>query len=544
MVVSRTLSTVREALSSEFIPQYLGFQSISRQDVINTYSSPLATRLLSEDMNTVVLVADGTYLYLQNDNENFESAVETSTDEPIDTNTVLLPLNVVVSSHRLGLSNKVLTTMFQFSNPMAVSRTLSIVREALSSEFVPQYLGFQSISRQDVINIYSSPLATRLLSEDMNTVVLVADGTYLYLQKSRNNEFQRHTYNLHKHRSLVKPMLITTTTGYILEAYGPYLSDSSNNDAAMQKDILIKNKSGILNWIHDHDIIVVDRGFRDSVGLMRALGLDVCMPDFLNGRHRFDALEANRSRFISKIRWVVESANARIKHFKWLNQTIQNSTIPQVRDYLRIACALVNAYRSPAISSFMNDDIIVTKMLENLHEPNLLRVRINDEILRWVDGDASQLVNFPVLSMDQIRTITVGVFQLKQARSYCEEHCSTTHLDNRADFPLQICANDPQLIRIRFKSRHSNTKTYHAYISFSTQDILNSCCDCPSGDRKVGVCSHRAAAIWFLSYQRYYNGPTINQPSGSYLNLLDDSDRIDDFVESTDEDEDYRYSLA
>ncbi|CAF1446036.1 unnamed protein product [Rotaria sordida] len=123
-------------------------------------------------------------------------------------------------------------------------------------------------------------------------------------------------------------------------------------------------------------------------------------------------------------------------------------------------------------------------MLENLHEPNLLRVRINDEILRWVDDGASELVNFPVLSMDQIRTITVGVFQLKQARSYCEEHCSTTHLDNRADFPLQICANDPQLIRIRFKSRHSNTKTYHAYISFSTQDILNSCCDCPSGDRK------------------------------------------------------------
>ncbi|CAF4205937.1 unnamed protein product, partial [Rotaria sp. Silwood2] len=287
----------------------------------------------------------------------------------------------------------------------------------------------------------------------------------------------------------------------------------------------------------------VDRGFRDSVGLMRALGLDVCMPDFLNGRRRFDALEANRSRFISKIRWVVESANGRIKHFKWLNQTIQDSTIPQVRDYLRTSCELVNAHRSPAISSFMNDDMIVTKILENLHAPNLPRVRINDEILRWVNCDASQLANFPVLSIDQIRTITVGVFQLKQARSYCEEQCSTIHLDNPADFPLQIRVNDPQLIRISFKSRHSNTKTYYTYISFSTQDILNSCCDCPDGDRKVGVCSHRAAAIGFLSYQRYNNGPTINQPSGSYLNLLDDSDRIDDFVESTDEDEDYRYSL-
>ena len=138
---------------------------------------------------------------------------------------------------------------------------------------------------------------------------------------------------------MVKPLLITATTGYIVEAYDPYLSDASNNDASIQKDILLKNKSGILNWINEQDIIVVDRGFRDSVGVMRALGLDVLMPDFLNGRRRFDAIEANRSRFISKIRWVVESANGRLQHFKWLSQTIQNSTIPQIREYLQITGA-------------------------------------------------------------------------------------------------------------------------------------------------------------------------------------------------------------
>ena len=72
-------------------------------------------------------------------------------------------------------------------------------------------------------------------------------------------------------------MLITTTTGYIVAANGPYLWDTSNNDAAMQKDISMNNKDGILNWIADHDIVVVDRGFRDSTGVMQALGLDVIM---------------------------------------------------------------------------------------------------------------------------------------------------------------------------------------------------------------------------------------------------------------------------
>jgi hypothetical protein len=203
--------------------------------------------------------------------------------------------------------------------------------------------------------------------------------------------------------------LITTTTGYIIAAYGPYLSDSSNNDAAIQKDILIKNKEGILNWINEHDLVVVDRGFRDSTGMMRAIGLDVCMPDFLNGRRRFDALEANRSRFISNIRWVVESANGHVKHFKWLNQTMQNTTIPQIRDYLQIACALINAYRAPAISSFSNHDPIAAKMLACLHEPNLLRTRLNNEVLHWSNNDTSNLVGFPILTIDEIRLITLGM---------------------------------------------------------------------------------------------------------------------------------------
>ena len=117
---------------------------------------------------------------------------------------------------------------------------------------------------------------------------------------------QRRTYNIYKHQSLVKPLLITTTTGYVIAAYGPYLSDSSNTDAAIQKDIPIKNKDGILNGIAEHDLAVVDRGFRDSTEMMQILGLDVCMPDLLDAQCRFDALEANRSRFITKIRWVVE----------------------------------------------------------------------------------------------------------------------------------------------------------------------------------------------------------------------------------------------
>ena len=132
---------------------------------------------------------------------------------------------------------------------------------------------------------------------------------------------------------------------------------------------------------------------------------------------------------------------------------------------------------------------------------------------------------------------------MKQARAYSEEHCSTTDLNNRADLPLQTCSTDQQLIRIRFQSRHSNTKSYYTYIHFSTEEILSSCCDCPISDRQVGVCSHRSAVIWFLAYQRYQNNDSRNQTPGSYLDLLDDSELLDDLNESSDEDADL-YSLS
>ena len=41
--------------------------------------------------------------------------------------------------------------------------------------------------------------------------IIVMDGTYLYLQKSSNNEFQRRSFSMHKHRNLIKPMIITAT---------------------------------------------------------------------------------------------------------------------------------------------------------------------------------------------------------------------------------------------------------------------------------------------------------------------------------------------
>jgi hypothetical protein len=91
-------------------------------------------------------------------------------------------VSLFLTKLRLGIGNKILITIFRFANSQAVFRTLSVVHHGMLTNFVPSYLGFNHISRQDVVHNHSSPLTTPLLTEQPNTDVLGIDGTYLYIQ--------------------------------------------------------------------------------------------------------------------------------------------------------------------------------------------------------------------------------------------------------------------------------------------------------------------------------------------------------------------------
>ena len=61
------------------------------------------------------------------------------------------------------------------------------------------------------------------------------------------------------------------------------------------------------------------------------------MPHFLNkSQKQHTTEEANETRLVTKVRWVVESANGRIKKWKVISNTMPNRQIPYVGDYLRM----------------------------------------------------------------------------------------------------------------------------------------------------------------------------------------------------------------
>ena len=210
-------------------------------------------------------------------------------------------LGIFLFKLKSGVSNKLLSTLFNISKS-SIRRAIITTRKALMVRFVPQNLGFSHITRDEVITMHTRKLAQNLLANSENQAILVLDGTYIYINKSNNFQFQRRSYSLHKGRPLVKIMMIVSTTGYFITALGPYFADTKNNDASILSSIMTRNLEEIKQWIQAHDVFVVDRGFRDAVHLLHELGIQAEIPSFLNrGDKQMKTEDANASRLVTKV---------------------------------------------------------------------------------------------------------------------------------------------------------------------------------------------------------------------------------------------------
>ena len=142
----------------------------------------------------------------------------------------------------MGISHQVLAALLSFLDKVTVSRVIHSARKDLVAHFVPRFLGFQHISRRKVIDWHTCPLAMELLSDQPDCAILILDGTYIYCQKSAHNVLQQRAYSMHKGRPLFKPLLVVTTTRYIVSCLDSYFADYENNDAAITKHIIYNNK--------------------------------------------------------------------------------------------------------------------------------------------------------------------------------------------------------------------------------------------------------------------------------------------------------------
>ncbi|XP_045781841.1 uncharacterized protein LOC123878594 [Maniola jurtina] len=440
-----------------------------------------------------------------------------------------LALSIYLAKIRTGDSNERLSEFFNIPRS-TLERYMNKVRNCLSQEFVPLCLGFGCTT---VVNVAARNkiipeglFGNSELPGDVKPAIVICDGTYVYVQSSSNYKFQKDTYSLHKFTNLIKPFMIVCCDGNILECLGPY--KATKNDSTILSEELANEESRINMFFRTGDIFILDRGFRDVVPNLQALGYKAYIPESLmEGEHQLTTMQSNKSRCITMCRWVVEIVNGRIKRdFKLLRQEFFNRAMSHVMDDFRIACALTNKFH-PLIEDRPEDVEYLAIARQRLHiENHLAEFVITENINRRrapftaIDGNIPQLADFPKLELVDLKRFALGSYQLKQVRSYYGEHIrqNGNYLievseEFEEDLPLVLSVNNNYLVRGRIKSRHVSSKIYYTYILVNKNEnvrntlgaIVGYYCSCLVGKRTVGCCAHVLCILWFLSWARFNN---------------------------------------
>ena len=84
--------------------------------------------------------------------------------------------------------------------------------------------------------------------------------------------------------------------------------------------------------------------------------------------------------------------------------------------------------------------------------------------MKWISLDAADecTLQFPKLTEDEIRNMTIGVYQLKTAKSYSSEHFTTDGL-----FEVLISDEIPDIVCVKIQSQHIIAKKYLLWVKYN-----------------------------------------------------------------------------
>jgi hypothetical protein len=419
---------------------------------------------------------------------------------------------------RLNLTQKFLAFLFRVEQT-TVSLAIQTVSDLLLELHTPRHLGYRHLSRDLAIENHSRVLFNELFQR-FESLFLIVDGkyninvsnifinefltclaTYITIEKPGNYEEQRLTFSLDKKKNLYKPTLLVLPDGYILEASEMFFCDARNNDATILKYLFATTE--LEQYVDEEDVLLVDRGYRDAVKRAEDAGLAVFMPNLLQRegtrRVQFPTNEGNQSRRVTACRWVVESVNGRMKNvFPFFAAKIEAPYKSSISKFFRVACGISNAYHPPIFNNAPEHQEVAQRMLGRMELRNLLQERIEDmgwntqtRALAWTPANQDTFEDFPRLTLDEIRELTYGPYQIRMAHWYTRQHMS-----EHGNYEIWVHREAPNLVRAKIHARFAHTDTPHnVWVEFSADrvgiaNILGFYCTCKTGARVVGTCSH------------------------------------------------------
>ncbi|CAC5425308.1 unnamed protein product [Mytilus coruscus] len=147
-----------------------------------------------------------------------------------------------------------------------------------------------------------------------------------------------------------------------------------------------------------------------------------------------------------------------------------------------------------------------------VEDNNLIRKKA---IFTEVNG-TENVLDFPKLTLQQMRDITMGVYQLKLVPRYTESHLSD---DN---YMLQTCRDRPNSLRVKLTSKQSFSRVCSLRIEYGRDEVCGWFCNCKVGAGGVRFCAFIVSTIWYLGYSRWeLKTPSSCRYSEAILNAKD-----------------------
>ena len=99
--------------------------------------------------------------------------------------------------------------------------------------------------------------------------------------------------------------------------------------------------------------------------------------------------------------------------------------------------------------------------------------------------------------------LSTDLYKLSQAVSYLTEM-----MEKDGKLKNQYAKDQSNVLKLKVLSRHISHSSYRCFLryrpnSVGVSSLTHHTCECASGKRTVGCCSHIAATVYYLSHARY-----------------------------------------
>ena len=179
--------------------------------------------------------------------------------------------------------------------------------------------------------------------------------------------------------------------------------------------------------LKEGDVFVLYRGFRDLKDKLEEENFKVLMPALKGERKQLSTKKSNESRFVTKVRWAVESVHDELQQkYRLLDYKIHNKVMPEIGIYFRITLFLNITFGR----RFHSDDESFDEILQRIHNKKEVQNTLTTEVeengwfcrkLPFKSVTSDNILDLSEITERDLKILFTGSYQLSQAVSYLAE---------------------------------------------------------------------------------------------------------------------------